>query len=648
MSSCPCCKGEIRIFPEIAGIMNYTNPTREAREYCDICEVLLPHIIGRMTDDIHSREDIEALREDLGSPGNEPRKIWRAIRKMEGDEWGWAYNDSEPCGTRLFEHYPRWSLNEEEMDYIERFDSRRPLDERYTENTNLVRSLQQGGKLPDGSHLCWANGRFLLDGIPMEVPYRGLLKVLDKGRILEGFDWRGVIRSLDLLCCLTKTRGRMEHMENTTLHPAGVLNWFEHRRGHGNRGRDRLRNFEVQMRAMGPGGFSNGAFRKVRSFDVLYRGLEWRDRWGDAQVTDLDEYSVPVTLQINKGRLQARVLRNQGWKRMELESHPVTWAKMMMWALSPPDHSDFQKLLKIQQGLFSDTRESLLSDEDIRGVNLLRTVVDSNASKIKVFRPNASRNSGYFDVRGTSGLLYRIRPGMGAHNTRFSVHGVDDRETDWGTPRDRGICIVEQRELRGYVIGDSIGMVMLTLLDDVNSQRRIETLRDHMKILLTMEQRQSLGADVMMQLNGNPAETIVRRYTHLFPILWRVMLSRPLMSTMIFTAMNEREPNIFFEGCRTTFSTAGNAERRAIYQMLEASGWRRDREQEEERELTRVYLRDGVGEVELGNMVEGFCDILEPFANGRVRLIPHPLWTYFERRNPLPGDLLPEHNQALF
>ena len=97
------------------------------------------------------------------------------------------------------------------------------------------------------------------------------------------------------------------------------------------------------------------------------------------------------------------------------------------------------------------------------------------------------------------------------------------------------------------------------------------------------------------------------------------------MSTMIFTAMNETEPNIFFEGCRTTFSTAGNAERRAIYRMLEASGWRRDMEQEEARELTRVYLRDGVGEVELGNMVEDFCGILEPFANGRVRLIPHPL-----------------------
>jgi hypothetical protein len=152
-----------------------------------------------------------------------------------------------------------------------------------------------------------------------------------------------------------------------------------------------------------------------------------------------------------------------------------------------------------------------------------------------------------------------------------------------------------------------------------------------------------------MDLNRNdPAEAIVRRYTRLFPTLWRVILSRPLMSRMTFTAMNDDQPNISFEGCRTTFSTAGMAERRAIYGMLEASGWARDRQREQQQGVTRIYYRREIGEVELGNMVERFCDILEPFANGRVRLIPHPLWSYFERRNPLPGDILPEHNQALF
>ena len=151
-----------------------------------------------------------------------------------------------------------------------------------------------------------------------------------------------------------------------------------------------------------------------------------------------------------------------------------------------------------------------------------------------------------------------------------------------------------------------------------------------------------------MDINrGNPAEAIVRRYTRLFPILWRVMLSRPLMSRMTCRAQIN-QPNISFDSCQTTFGTNGNAERQAIYVMLEASGWRRDREEEERRGVLRIYRREEVGEVELGNMGERFCDILEPFANGRVRLIPHPLWTYFERRNTLPGEIIPEHNQALF
>ena len=645
MSSCACCKGRIGAMPEFASsCINYANPKRVEREYCDICEVLLPHIIGRSASDIHSSESIESLREELGSPGTEPRKIWRAIRRMAGDEWGWAYNDSRPCRTRLFEHYPRWSLSEDEIAYIEGFDRRSALNEEYTGNIELVRSLQQGGKLPDGSHLCWADGRFMLDGIAVEIPYRGLLKLLDRGVDLEGFDWRGVILSLDLLCCQTRSRGDMRQVENTTVHPVAVLKWHETR----GEGRNRMRNLDMHMRIMGWGGMGGGAFRKVRAFKILYRGLAWKDRWDDTQVSNLDEYTVPVTLKINSGRLQARMLRNHGWRKMEVESHPVTWAKMAMWALSPPDHPDFQKLLKIQQGVFSDSRESLLSDEDIRGVSLLRTVIESNIPNVKIVRADDSGNNGFFDVRGASGLFYRIRPGMGAHNTRFSVHGLDDRGDQMGEGRDRGICIVEQRELRGYVIGDSIGMVILTLLDDVNSQKRVETLRDHMRLLLTTEQREALGHDIVMQLNGNPAEAIVRRYTRLFPILWRVMLSRPLMSRMTFTAMNGDEPNISFEDCRTTFSTAGLAERRAIYGMLEASGWARDRQREQQQGVTRIYYRREIGEVELGNLVEGFCDILEPFANGRVRLIPHPLWTYFERRNPLPGDLLPEYNQPLF
>ena len=52
-------------------------------------------------------------------------------------------------------------------------------------DTDRLRRLQRGGILPDGSHLCWADGRFTLDGITVEVPYRGLSKLLKRKRGLE-------------------------------------------------------------------------------------------------------------------------------------------------------------------------------------------------------------------------------------------------------------------------------------------------------------------------------------------------------------------------------------------------------------------------------------------------------------------------------
>ena len=37
-----------------------------------------------------------------------------------------------------------------------------------------------------------------------------------------------------------------------------------------------------------------------------------------------------------------------------------------------------------------------------------------------------------------------------------------------------GVCIVETPELRGLVLGDAIGTIILSLLDDVTASREIE------------------------------------------------------------------------------------------------------------------------------------------------------------------------------
>ena len=79
-----------------------------------------------------------------------------------------------------------------------------------------------------------------------------------------------------------------------------------------------------------------------------------------------------------------------------------------------------------------------------------------------------------------------------------------------------------------------------------------------------------------------------------------------------------------------------------VLQMLDAAGWARDRDEENVRGVTRIYIRLGTGERELGGAVEEISEMLEPrlMANGRVRN-RDPIWVYWERMNPGIGHLLP-------
>ena len=118
---------------------------------------------------------------------------------------------------------------------------------------------------------------------------------------------------------------------------------------------------------------------------------------------------------------------------------------------------------------------------------------------------------------------------------------------------------------------------------------------------------------------------------------------------MIFTAMHRNNPNITFDGCACEISTESQMERNVVYQMLEASGWQRDRHEEAARETQRIYIRTGTGAEDLANRVEEFAEMLDPelTANQRVRMVPRPAWTFFERINPGICALLPGTDECL-
>jgi len=151
------------------------------------------------------------------------------------------------------------------------------------------------------------------------------------------------------------------------------------------------------------------------------------------------------------------------------------------------------------------------------------------------------------------------------------------------------------------------------------------------------------------RLERNALQMRIRRFTVLLPRLWGVLLRRPLGERMTFTAINRGRPNVSFDGCDTQFETASMVERSALYAMLEASGWIRDREEEDVRGRPRMYMRTGTGERDLGREVERFCETMTDaieLGDG-IRVIPEPLWTFYERENPGIAELLPGTDQLI-
>ena len=152
------------------------------KSWCDICRIVVPHITGQDSSMIESRQAVEEVRQELGHPESRPNMIWGSIRRTDSPEADWVTR-TQPHDVidRISGSPPPWEIEEGDIELM----ASGSVSEA---DTDRLRRLQRGGVLPDGSHLCWAGGRFTLDGIPVEVPYRGLSKLLKRKRGLEDID----------------------------------------------------------------------------------------------------------------------------------------------------------------------------------------------------------------------------------------------------------------------------------------------------------------------------------------------------------------------------------------------------------------------------------------------------------------------------
>ena len=528
----------------------------EEKEFCNLCDVLIPAIGGSSLHLVPKDHDMNSAASRIGLRRGHRGIFWSNLDTNLNDSIDWIKSPREISDSHWITDPPGpWNLDDQMKEEIENGRD-------FNGDFSARRRLQRGGILPDGSYLTWANGQFLLDGIPISVPYLTLEKLLEQDDA-DQIDWRSLLLSLNIACSRigpTPTRflglnGRAQRYgKQVSLHP--VIQYvrptiipeeFGRELAFLNRN-NRDTNLAIPMH--------------------LIQNLEWYRRWTDSiELQDIQRNDLLVcrTFQIRRGRIYLHMRQEMKWKTRRMPANIRLISRLLNYALSPIRHEDFQFLRCLQYGLLT-SENTALSEADAKGIEFLRSILNND-------RVNLDRKNSIFLVEGVSGVTWSIAPGAGPHGSRFRVRANSLANGSLPARLTDRVCIVETPELRRLVLGDAIGTIILSLLDDITASRQIETLEPAVRFALR-EQRgdqdflerlgrrvgreyelrnRNAGAEEFqeMRLRRAEAEEIAIRATVQFPRLWSVLLRLPLGTTLTFTRQDDGNSLVQFQGYAT-------------------------------------------------------------------------------------------------
>ena len=164
------------------------------KQWCSICEILIPIITNHSLETIPNKKNSESLREILDYPDPNIRDVWKSLNKIDRSEKSWFMNNKNiKFKRRLFD----WNENNNVISTIFSDEDGEVFSDNTTD-VEILRKLQRGGVLPDGSHISWVSNKFFLDGEIVNLPYRDMIEILSKKEKNE-YDWKAMIFLLSLV-----------------------------------------------------------------------------------------------------------------------------------------------------------------------------------------------------------------------------------------------------------------------------------------------------------------------------------------------------------------------------------------------------------------------------------------------------------------
>ena len=485
------------------------------KDWCSICEILIPEITDYSLETIPNKKNSESLRRILDYPEPIIRDVWKSFKNIDRIEKSWFIDDKNlRFKRRLFD----WNENNNVISTIFSDED----GEVFTNNTtdiDILRKLQRGGVLPDGSHISWASNIFFLDGEIVNLPYRDLMEILSNNNGKEKYDWKQMIFLLSLAT------------SNEPVDTPG--GHFFHRRSNKKLSKKFQCKHPVNTLDLRNNSRIYATIREMISRELHEEPNYWINSWNrilnEKNRIYPRRFTVPISLIIEKGKLMLRVRRDDKWRKIRVPRDLQIWSVLINWCLMLPSNRKRNHLESLQNYLFCDSDMEIISDAEKNGINFLRGILDNSNGMARI------DDKKRILVEGKYGVNYTILPGKGAHGSRFKV--LTDVVTDSDRMQDeifrrlnrrfpdfdgglssqrnrqKELCIVEEPHLRKLVIGDAIGSIVMALLNDDESRKKIDTLDKHLSQFVKKDSNNN-DREIIDLENRAEIDRILQRIEH--------------------------------------------------------------------------------------------------------------------------------------
>jgi hypothetical protein len=481
---------------------------------CPLCSSLVSNKKSSRWNHLISNEIHQDGRDLLGGSGRTAKQRWNhlLLQTAESEDVSWARlpSDSDPVvsspGTQ---------------DQLEKIIQ--SLCEGVRLNVQQRNLLLDGFLLHDGVRISFLENKLLVNGrsMPFEIPTASFLSVITSPKTRCGWDLTKLFSIFGTLNIgYTRReheqrhpwRGRQiphlqkpgadalfrwiewmaeEHLmppEHYTLNPVGA--WAR----------------DVKRKLSGPNGHNNYDEYIVDAFRHHPPGLRglsdypWMNRWISYMGTTQSTSDRPWPFAIEGRRLKLKVrTRKNATRNTPVPAQPGVWAFLLSSILSPLTSKAGELLFAIQFN-WSDQSSNVLniSEPLRRSIHFLNEVIDGNSNRIHVHKDRIL-------VVGRLGHFYEVRVGKGVHSAPFIIEAIRSLEPR----RTSNLCIHDGTFHSTVPLGDTIATVLLSLLDDINTSVRVDSLAVEIHALPPLGFPLALGDEHLRLLNRVNLESLI-------------------------------------------------------------------------------------------------------------------------------------------